>query len=64
MRELDQLTGHYFIETVDPCDAVSERDHRPDLVHLDALFVVVDLLPQQLRYLIRANLCHVFILYL
>jgi hypothetical protein len=40
-------------------DPVAERDHGADLIHLDALLVVVNLLAEQLGYLIRIDLRHV-----
>ena len=41
-------------------NAVAQRDHRADLIHLDALLVVLNLLAEQRGYLVRVDLCHVF----
>ena len=43
-----------------PRNPVAQRDHRADLIHLDALLVVLNLLAEQLGYLVRVDLCHVF----
>ena len=57
--ELEHLARHHLVQPMHARDAVAQGDHRPDLVHLDALLVVLNLLAEQLGYLIRIDLCHV-----
>ncbi len=61
MRKLDHLARHHLVQPMNARNTVAQRDHRPDLVHLDALLVVLNLLAEQLGYLIRIDLCHVFL---
>ena len=58
--ELDQLARHHFVQAMHARNAVAQRDHRADLIHLDALLVVLNLLAEQRGYLVRVDLCHVF----
>ena len=60
--KLDQLAGHDLVEAVHARDTVAEGDDGADLVDLDALLVVLNLLAKQFGYLIRLDLCHVFLL--
>ena len=58
--ELDQLARHHLVQPMHARNAVAQRDHRADLIHLDALLVVLNLLAEQRGYLVRVDLCHVF----
>ena len=60
--EFDELAGHDLVEAVDAGDTVAEGDDGADLVDLDALLEVLNLLAKQFSYLIRLDLCHVFLL--
>ncbi len=62
MGKLDQLARHDLVQAMHARNAVAQRDDRADLVDLDALLVVLNLLAKQLCYLIRLDLCHVFLL--
>ena len=58
VRKREQLAGHDFVEAVNAGDAVAQGDDRADFVHGDLGFVVLDLLPDQLRDLVCFDLCH------
>ena len=58
VRELEQFSGHDFVEAVDAGNTVAQGDDRADFVHGDLGFVVLDLLPDQLRDLVCFDLCH------
>ena len=58
--ELDQFARHHLVQPVHAGDAVAQRDDRADLVDLNPLLVVLNLLAEQLGYLVRVDLCHVF----
>ena len=57
--KLEHLARHHLVQAMHARNAVAQRDDRADLVHLDALLVVLNLLAKQLCYLIRLDLCHV-----
>src|SRR2546425_3969087 len=52
VRELQQLPGHTFFETVDAGDAVAHRNHRADLGEFDLADIPFNLAPDD-----RANFC-------
>jgi hypothetical protein len=58
VRKLEHLARHYLVQPMQARNAVAQRDHRSDLVDLHALLVVLNLLAEQLGYLIRVDLCH------
>src|SRR5579885_776806 len=58
MRKLEQFARHDLVETVHAGNAVAERDHRAHFIDRDFAFVVLDLLADQLRYLVCLDLCH------
>ena len=58
MRELEQLARHDLVESIYTGDAIAQRDDRAHFVHGDLGFVVLDLLADQLRYLVCLDLCH------
>ena len=60
VRELEQLSGHDFVQAMNAGNAVAQGDDCSDFVHGDLRFVVLDLLPYQLRDLVRFDLCHKF----
>jgi hypothetical protein len=61
MGELEHLARHYFVQPMHARDTVAQRDYSADLVDLDALLEVLNLLAEQLSYLVRINLCHAFL---
>ena len=58
MRELEQFSGHDFVEAMHAGNAVAQGDDRADFIHGDLGLVVLDLLPDQLRDLVCFDLCH------
>jgi hypothetical protein len=58
MGEGKQLSGHNFVEAVDASNAVTQGDDRAYFIHRNLGFVVLDLLPDQLRDLVCSDLCH------
>ena len=60
VRKLEQLSSHDFVEAMNARDAVTQGDNRSDFIHGNLRFVVLDLLPDQLRDLVCFDLCHKF----
>ncbi len=58
MGKLDQLARHDLVQPMDARNAVAQGDDRADFVHLHALVVVFNLLPEQLGNLVCANRRH------
>ena len=58
VRKLEQFAGHDFVESMNPGDAVAQSEDRPDFVHGNLRFVILNLLPDQLRDLVCFDLCH------
>src|SRR5262249_11974136 len=48
VREFEQLAGHDLFQSVDPGDAVSDRNHRTHFAHVNAGSVFFDLLADDL----------------
>ena len=47
--ELDELAGHHAVEAVDAGDAITHRDHRSDLGHVDGGLEPFDLTADDVR---------------
>jgi hypothetical protein len=60
--EFDELAGHDLVEAVYAGDTVAEGDHGSDFINLDPLVEIFYLLAKQFCYLIRLDVCHVFLL--
>src|SRR5262249_18614176 len=58
MRELQQLPGHAFFETVDAGDAVAHRNHRADLSEFDLADIAFNLALDDVANFCCSNLRH------
>src|SRR5207237_786187 len=58
VAEVDQFSGHYFVQAVDASDPVAERDHRANFVDGDLGFIILDLLANELCNFVCFDLCH------
>ena len=58
VREREHLAFHALLQAVNARDAVADRNHRADFVHLDGLLVVLNLLFQYFCDLVRFDVRH------